>query len=324
MNQLKTFLPYLFGNKGGKSYLLPNPINWETLNFEEVLMFKTLKNELPLFFTSLNLDELSQDKIFHLLNFKDYLTNQQQKKIQKIYERELHFFEKSKNAKSLKSKELQELLNQDNQMNVLFAILNPDRSIPGRLFFKKSHGTFHHEKQKVWNIPILGHSGRGLNFHHSNGNTPLGVYLIDSVMPEANNQMEYGQFRRLKVQFIQKSHHEKVLKSYLPNSHHGLSWWAQACLARDMGRSLLRIHGTGRVNYNPFSSFYPMTPSSGCLTTLEKSFFGLRTHDDQNQLLKVLMEGQNLNPVFENELKIHSLLYVVEYSGTYQTLEFSC
>lgn len=50
MNYLKTFLPYLFGNKKGKSLdiLLPDPIPWTKLNFEETLMFHTLKNSRQL------------------------------------------------------------------------------------------------------------------------------------------------------------------------------------------------------------------------------------------------------------------------------------
>jgi hypothetical protein len=71
MNYLKTFLPYLFGNKKGRSLesSLPSPHLWPSLSFEERLMFETLSNRLDSFFGSLSLGTLSEYEMFHLFNF---------------------------------------------------------------------------------------------------------------------------------------------------------------------------------------------------------------------------------------------------------------
>ena len=169
---------------------------------------------------------------------------------------------------------------------------------------------------------MLGISGRGLPFNHSNGTTPAGVYAINSVMPEANHNYEFGKFRRLIVDFLKSSIHEENIKQFLPRSHHKADWWSQAVVARELGRSLLRIHGTGRVNKNPFSPYFPMIPSSGCLTVTERSLLGLAQTDHQRQFLDTLMEALNLPKTYENESKIHGVLYVIPFDGKYQALEF--
>ena len=141
-------------------------------------------------------------------------------------------------------------------------------------------------------------------------------------MPEANNHYEFGAHRRLIVNFLKSSSNEENIKQFLPRSHRERSWWKPSLVAREMGRSLLRIHGTGRVNKNPFSPYFPMIPSSGCLTTTECSFWGMIKISDQRLLLDALMDSMGLPKSFENESKIHGLLYVIDFDGTYQALEF--
>ncbi|MBY0414203.1 MAG: hypothetical protein K2Q18_08560, partial [Bdellovibrionales bacterium] len=112
------------------------------------------------------------------------------------------------------------------------------------------------------------------------------------------------------------------IKQFLPRTHHARHWWAQGLVGRELGRSLLRIHGTGTVNKNPFSSYYPMIPSSGCLTTTERNFMGFFKTTHQRELLDCLMAAEGNLVTLENESKIHGILYVVEFDDTYQALEF--
>ena len=141
-------------------------------------------------------------------------------------------------------------------------------------------------------------------------------------MPEANKNYEFGAFRRLIVNFLQNSPGEENIKQFLPRTQHNSSWWLPSIVGRELGRSLFRIHGTGKVNKNPFTPYFPMIPSSGCLTTTERIFMGLVQINDQRLLLDTAMEALELLPSYENELKIHGLLYVIEFDDTYQALEF--
>lgn len=326
MNYLKTFLPYLFGNKKGKSLdvSLPDPIPWASLRFEEKLMFHALKGSLDFYFQDIHLNKVeNRQDIFHLFNFIDFLNAENRQMILSHYFSELNLFKTAIEARSLSRQEFQDLLDFKNDRPAIYAILNKDRSIPGRLIVKNQSNKFLTDRNlSLWSIPILGLSGRGLAFHHSNGDTPTGVYFIDGVMPEANNKLEFGEHRRLIVNFIQNSPNEEELFKYLPITHHRLDWWKQSVVARSLGRSLLRIHGTGRMNRNPFSSHYPLVPTSGCLATNERrSMWGNKAHD-QRLLLDKLMLAQGLEQNFENETKIQSLLYVIEFDDNLNSLRF--
>ena len=323
MNNLKAFLPYLFGNKVGKPlvFSLPEKSKWEEFSFEEKLCFHTLSNSLNEYIGTLNWNNFSKKEIFHIINFHQFLSQKNLQKISNLFPHDLIFFNEAKSKAHLSPKNLQELIDFNNQRLSLFAIVSSDRSQKGRLLIRKPSGQFLQSKSgQVWSIPILGHTHRGLSFNHSNGHTPCGVYTIDGVMPEANNQREFGKFRRLIVNFL-KDEDGHEYNDKLPRSHWCLNWWKQSKLASLLGRSLLRIHGTGRINYNIFSSHYPFVPTSGCLATLERGIWGQRlTH--QRELLDAVMDAQGLAPIYENELKIHGLLYVVEFDGSLSALEF--
>lgn len=323
MNYLKTFLPILFGNKAGKSYKLPENLNWESLSFEETLMFHTLQGTLEEFIKTLSFSSLTSKEAYHLLSFRHYLPASFVKELRERFSLESKTFDESLQKEVLKAEEVQELLDYRTHQLSLFALFSKDRSRPGRLFIRKADGHFYtKENGDVWSVRVLGTSGRGLPFNHSNGTTPCGVFSVDSVMPEANKQKEFGVFRRLIVNFLKGSPNEENLKQFLPKSHRERIWWKPAIVGRDLGRSLLRIHGTGMINKNPFSPYFPMIPSSGCLTTTERSFLGVIKITDQRLLLDALMDSLKLPQAFENESKIHGLLYVIEFDGTYQALEF--
>lgn len=325
MNYLKTFLPYLFGNKKGKSleFSLPATDNWHTLTFEEVLMFHALSNTLNSHVQSLDLLLLSNKDLYHLFNFLSYLDHGLQKTIVSTFHQDYSLYLEATRARAIDKTEMQELLNFKTDQLTVFAILKENRKEPGVLIIRLASGQFMRNKDGgVWSIPILGLSGRGLPFHHSNGQTPTGVFTIDSVMPEANKNFEFGKFRRLIVNFIPPSDQETNLLKYLPKNHHAKNWWKPSLLGRILGRSLLRIHGTGDTNLNPFSSYFPFVPTSGCLATNEARFFGFRPKADQRLLLDALMSALDLQPIPENESKIHGLLYVVDFGDNLTALTF--
>lgn len=301
MNYLKTYLPYLFGNKKRQPYKIPKDIPWESLSFEETLMFHALTNLLKTYIQEINPKTLTRQQIFHLFNFTNLFS--------KDFKDEYKIFTEAVNAKALSVKDLQDILNFKNNKLSLYAIVPSNRRHLGKLLIKKSNGEFVKDTSgNIWSISILASSGRGLPFHHSNGQTPMGIYSIDGVMPEANKNYEFGQFRRLIVNFTDS-------KKWLPISQVNKSWWKQAEVAKELGRSLLRIHGTGRLNRNPFTSFFPFVPTSGCIATNEES-------QDQRYLLDTLMSAQDLKVCYENESNINAILYVLEYNDSFQKLIF--
>lgn len=325
MNYLKTFLPYLFGNKKGKTLdvSIPENIPWETLSFEEILMFHALRNSLNTYILSIDLFSLQKKDIFQIFNFISILSDDLRFKLELTFKNEYNYFLEAIKAQALNKNELQELLNFQNNKLTLFAVLHKNRSLPGRLIIRKANGCFFKDDLlNIWSIPVLGQSGRGLPFHHTNGQTPTGIFTLDSVMPEANNTFEFGKFRRLIVNFIPKSLNEFDLKTFLPRIHQDKSWWKASVVARELGRSLLRIHGTGRSNLNLFSSHFPLVPTSGCLATQEGNIIGFKNYNDQRLLLDSLQKAMNLPIQFENESKIHGLLYVVEFDDNLTALHF--
>lgn len=188
MNYLKTFLPYLFGNKVGKSFVFPADIDWDKLNFEESLIMYSLNNDIDSFINTLDITSLLPSQIFHLFGYKDQLDHYFFTNLTSFYPEEYELFLKAKKGEVLNQREVQEILDYKNYKLSMFAIFSSDRHKPGRIFVKDSYGRFvHNSNGSVWSIPILGVSSRALPFNHSNGTTPCGVFTVDSVMPECQS-----------------------------------------------------------------------------------------------------------------------------------------
>ena len=163
----------------------------------------------------------------------------------------------------------------------------------------------------LWSQPALAAARSGFPTYQRNGNTPAGIFTIDSVMPYADQQLSFGKFRRLILNFVPASNNERVVKSMLPVSSHESDWWKQTVVARDIGRNLFRIHGSGRMNNEPQAPYFPLNPTNGCIAQRENTYNGV-TYKDQRDLLDEIMKNLNLEPTFSNETKINGILYVLE------------
>ncbi len=312
MTYLKDYLPYLFGNKVGKKPILPDILYFEELSFEEKLMFSTLKGEHNKFFHSLKIFELSAKEIFHLINFYQFFDASIKSEIDAKFQEEKKYFRDALHYDLLGLKGASELLVRDTGEMTVYVALRKNREELGRLIIKKADGDFFRKADgKIWSIPVLALSSRGLSFHHSNGSTPCGVYRLNGVMPNTDKFLEFGRYRRLILDFIEQSPAEEKLKTYLPMGHYERHWWKQSVLARTLGRGLLRIHGTGLKNKKYFSKYYPFVPTSGCLATNEVNGLLKKVHQ-QRELLDTLMMALGLEVKFENECHIKALVYVFE------------
>jgi hypothetical protein len=194
----------------------------------------------------------------------------------------------------------------------LFLFCRHDRKYPCLLVMKdKEDKPVRDNTRALWTQPALGLSGQGKPFNERGGNTPAGVHLINGVMPEANDPESFGKFRRMILEFAPASASETEQKRLLPSASHGSLWWKESVIARDMGRSELRIHGTGALNSHPELSFYPFIATQGCVAQRELKY-GNIDYRDQRLLLDLFMRSSGLEPKFENETAIKALLYVTD------------
>lgn len=205
----------------------------------------------------------------------------------------------------------------------LFLFCRKNRDYPCLMVMRDAKGDLvRKDNGEIWSQPKLAQSSRGLSYDQSRGATPQGLFTIDSVMPKADRQLIYGKFRRIKLDFIKKSNHEKDYLHYIPERLQEMNWWRESIIARDNGRSLFRIHGVGYQNSNPNTSYYPFIPTAGCVASLEGTYDGVE-YTDQRELLDRFMISMGLGPKYDNETKIKGLLYVVNIDDVESAVELS-
>ena len=203
----------------------------------------------------------------------------------------------------------------------LYVFCRKNRKQSCLMLMKDKDGNFvRDEYGEIWNQRKLAYSGYVLPYDQSNGNTPQGLFTIDSVMPTTNNQRIYGKFRRIILDFVGKSSKEKDVRYYIPDELEKMNWWQESVIARNNGRSLFRIHGVGYQNIFPSTDFYPFIPTAGCIASLEGEYDGV-VYKDQQILLDTFMKSMGLEPKYENEVKIKGLLYVVNINDEDRPVE---
>jgi len=193
----------------------------------------------------------------------------------------------------------------------LYMFCRHSREYPCLLLMKdKNESWVRNSDGSIWNQTKLGLSKHGLPADQFNGNTPQGVYTLDSVMPEPNRQIVFGKYRRVIVNFVEKKRRDSLLTSLFPSDLKDRAWWKEGVVARDLGRNLLRIHGTGIINTDPATSYYPFVPTSGCIASKENDYDGTSYHE-QREILDKMMKSMGLRATYANETRIKGLFYVV-------------
>lgn len=273
-------------------------------------------------------ENLEKESIYLLFSERKILNSKLIKQLKQKYPAEWKTF-KANIAGSITystNEELKELFDQNLDLSLilgpeyndsirLFVFCHSDRTYPCIKVMKdRFNQIVLNEDGTIWNQPSLALSKYGYPYDKRNGYTPAGVYTLDSVMPYADGQTSYGKFRRIIMNFIDNSKTEEKTKSLLTQDIAKASWWKQASVARDIGRGSLRIHGTGLINTNPQSTYYPFMPSSGCLKNRENTYDGIE-YKDQRIMLDTMMKNLNLNISYENETQIKGIMYLIEIPG---------
>lgn len=136
---------------------------------------------------------------------------------------------------------------------------------------------------KLWSVPLLLRSIHGLRWNFTRGETPQGIYRIQGVVPQPDDLFfrAYGQFPLVKLFLPFESGVGTLLprslqsyQSLLPPSWRNYFPLQQSFWAGNLGRGLIRIHGSGESPsfFNKISAdtaTRDWNPSIGCLSALE-------------------------------------------------------
>ena len=203
----------------------------------------------------------------------------------------------------------------------IFKFCRENRLYPCLMIMKDIYGeVVRNPDGSLWSHKSLASSAQGLPSYTRNGNTPTGVMTIDSVMPLADQTMAFGKNRRLILNFIPRSKDEVLTKALLPESSLKDDWWKPATVSRDIGRNLFRIHGTGKINSDPTVPYFPFMRTAGCIAQRENSYDGV-TFNDQRILLDNMMAAMDLEPNYQNEIKLKGILYFIEIDSKHGPVE---
>lgn len=172
----------------------------------------------------------------------------------------------------------------------LYVICQPDRGVLCQTLLKDRNGKFVRQNGQLLSYPLLLRSIHGLDWNFFRGQTPQGIYRIEGVVrSQAEFFGAYGQFPLVKVflpfesgvrEFLprRKGRFTGSVEAYqalLPPSWRGYFPIQQSYWAGKIGRSLIRIHGSGEApDFFSGKALYPSAsynwnPSIGCLSALE-------------------------------------------------------
>jgi hypothetical protein len=187
----------------------------------------------------------------------------------------------------------------DQQLH-LYVLCRPDRRILCRAILKDREGQWVRQPGKLWSVPLLLESIHGLSWNFIRGQTPQGIFRIESVVPAAEDEFfrAYGQFPLVNL-FVPFEPGAKRFLADAPGTFSGSlkqyqallppSWRAyrplqQSYWAGKAGRSLFRIHGSGespdffRGKDKNYPDSYNWNPTLGCLSAQE-------LYDEKGKLL---------------------------------------
>ncbi len=211
---------------------------------------------------------------------------------------------------------LRDLLSHEFERNkiVVFSLQRKDRNFPGLLLIRKSDGKFlRTENGKLFHVQQLARAISNLPGYLTNGNTPQGIfsiYGVDSsqnifIGPSPNLQIRLPFEIDAKTFFrnatLDSTWNIEKYKNLLPDSWKNYNMIYEAYLAGEAGRTEIISHGTTiDTKFYETKSYYPLTPSLGCLVTNESwsDSSGVLIESDQLKFMNELMRLPNLEGYF--------------------------
>lgn len=162
----------------------------------------------------------------------------------------------------------------------LYSFQHNDRNKVGKVIIQYENNTFAKDGKRLWMADQLARSITNMPMYISNGNTPTGLYKIDTLQSSANKFIgptpafvSYLPFEADASMFFKDKKQTYSLENYLsffPKEWHSNTLLQQAYWAGKAGRGEIHFHGT-TIDPDLYkgSPYYPQTPSMGCLSTKE-------------------------------------------------------
>jgi len=218
------------------------------------------------------------------------------------------------------------------QQPQMYVLCRPNRDILCLAVLKDGNGKFVKQIKQLWSVPLLLQSLRNLDWYFTNGRTPQGIYRMEGISLQPDDEVfhGYGQFSLVNL-FVpfengvnaflpnQKGAFTGSLQAYqalLPPTWRSYQPMQQTYWAGNVGRSLFRIHGSGAaidffrnkagvVNVRNFD----WNATLGCLSAIE-------IYDKRGSLIKADMPKilNALNTVGKG--KVEGFLIVVDVPST--------
>lgn len=170
--------------------------------------------------------------------------------------------------------------NKTKNSKFLYSIQHKDRNKVGKVFVQSENGFLVKENSKVVLIDQLARSATNLPMYITNGNTPVGLFKIDSLHQSENlfigptlSFVTFMPFECAASVFYNSPTIDFTLENYLsffPKELRNNTLLQQTYWAGKAGRSEIHFHGT-TIDSDLYKDkeFYPQTPSMGCLCSNE-------------------------------------------------------
>ncbi len=168
---------------------------------------------------------------------------------------------------------------------VVFSFQRYDRQRFGLAVVRGANGKFvRNADGSLFNIPHLANAITNLPGTITNGNTPQGLFAINGAGTATNKwigptpylhskvpvEATVAEFEHVDEAQVQNSWTDAVYQSFLPETWRQYTPFKEALLAGQAGRDEMLLHGTTiNSNYYRGATFYPGTPSAGCLVAME-------------------------------------------------------
>ena len=188
---------------------------------------------------------------------------------------------------------------------VMYSIQRKDRNYPGIVLIRNKEGKFIRDSAgNIFNVPQLARSITDLPGYLTNGNTPQGIFRMygfgvsssSFIGPTTNIQLTMP--AETSLQFFMKDSTitdtawtEEWYKKLLPASLKNYASLYGSYYAGKAGRTEIISHGTTvDPEYYKGKTYFPITPTQGCLCTKElwSASNGSRVYSDQQKLIEAI------------------------------------
>ncbi len=193
---------------------------------------------------------------------------------------------------------------------IVFSFQRKDRNYPGLVLIRKADGSFYkNESGAYFSTGQLARSLSNMPGYITNGNTPKGFFKMNGF--DTSNNYFIGTTTNIQLSMPHEYHRKEIdgnivdttwtmeqYKNLLPISFQNYEPLYESFYAGKAGRTEIIAHGTTvDPNFYKGNTYYPYTPTMGCLTCIEtwSSKTGLLQTSNQLLLTQALQKAGGAN-----------------------------